>query len=119
MKNANGAEALRRRIEVERAASARGRPRYSEELKDAVLTLVAQPGWSVGRVSGAVGLAEAVIYRWSRRRGKRMASPKLTRVKVVLDAPAETRTFSIELATGAKIVGLTWSEVAMLVRGER
>lgn len=119
MENSSKVQALRRQVEAKRAASKGGRPRYPEELKEAVLALVAEPGWGATRVSAAVGLAESIIYRWSRSRGRRKTSSKLWRVEVVPEARTEARTFDVELAAGAKIVGLTWSEVTMLVRGER
>ncbi len=119
MKKQSKVEALRRRVETERAASTGVWPRYSEKLKRDVVALADEPGWSLARASKAVGLACSIVQRWSRKAHLQAGTPKLQRVEVVTAADVQTRTFELEFASGARIVGLTWSEVTSLIRGDR
>jgi transposase-like protein len=119
MKKRHKAEALRRRVEAERAASTGVWPRYSEELKRDVVALANEPGWSLARASKAAGLACSIVQRWSRKAHVQAGTPRLQRVKVVTAANVQTRTFALEFASGARVAGLTWSEVTSLVRGDR
>ncbi len=112
-------EALRRRVEAERATSTGAWPRYSGELKQVVVALADEPGWSMASTSKAVGLACSVVQRWSRKALPQAGTPELQRVEVVTATDVQTRTFEIEFASGARVVGLTWCEVTSLVRGDR
>lgn len=124
MKQESVVVALRRQVEQERSAGLRGKRAYSAELKRRVMALVRQAGWGPARVSRELGLAESVLYRWSRQapsRSSRVSKStrvKLTRVEVV--SPRESaRTFALEFASGAKVVGLTLEELSVLLGSKR
>jgi|SRR5690606_33906581 len=119
MKKQRKVEALRRRVEAERAASTGVWARYSEDLKQDVVALAGEPGWSLASASKAVGLACSIVQRWSRKAHLQAGTPKLQRVEVVTATAVQTRTFELEFASGARVAGLTWSEVTSLVRGDR
>lgn len=123
-------EALKRRVQQERETSGGSRARFSNELKREVAELLNTRGWGHRRVSKALGLSESSIHRWAEKvapRAKnqqRAVEPKFKRATIVkVDArravaPATRGTLCLEFPCGARVTGLTISQVAELMRGQ-
>jgi transposase-like protein len=124
-------EALKRRVQQERElSSGRRRPRFSKALKQEVVALLNTRGWGHRRVSKALGLSESSIHRWAEKlspRGKngRQTTTSFKRVAVVdakatksQHAESSDGSLCLELAGGARVTGLTLSQVAELLRGQ-
>ena len=120
-------EALKRRVQQERGTAGRGRPRFSNELKREVALLLNMRGWGHRRVSKALGLSESSIHRWAEKfapRAKNVRDVGRAKFKkaAIVDNDEKQATSStvealcLELPCGARVTGLTLSQVADLMR---
>lgn len=123
MKKSNAVRALRRRIEREREGAKPRRVRFSDEVRQEVLGLLARPEWSQERLAEALGVAPSMLYRWTRQSQPHVeggvakrARARLRRVQVVEPAqPESAGSLELELRSGAKVCGLTLEQVARLL----
>jgi len=122
-------KALKRRVQQERElSSSKRRPRFSKALKQEVVALLSTRGWGHRRVSKALGLSESSIHRWAeklspRRKKKCQTTTPFKRVAVMgakatksQHAESSDSSLCLELAGGARVTGLTLSQVAELMR---
>lgn len=121
-------EALKRRVQQERETSGKTRPRFSDGLKREVTALLGTRGWSHRRVSEALGLSESSIHRWAERfapraaRQRNVASPSFKKASIVSSdvqrvTSSANGTLCLEFPCGARVTGLTLSQVADLMKG--
>lgn len=121
-------EALKRRVHQERETSERGRPRFSDGLKRDVAALLGTRGWGHRRVSKALGLSESSIHRWAERFAPRVTkqrdvAPGFKKAAIVgsddkRTSPVTRAMLCLEFPCGARVTGLTLSQVAELMKGQ-
>lgn len=121
-------EALKRRVQQEREASGKSRPRFSKELKREVAELLNTRGWGHRRVSKALGLSESSIHRWAEKFAPRIKNhlranaSDFKKVAIVetkakrVTPEATVGALCLELPCGSRVTGLTLAQVAELMR---
>jgi hypothetical protein len=111
-------------LAVQAARAGQRRGRFSAELKRAVGAYCAErraagAGWS--ELVADLALGENQLRDWSG--GGRRGVPKLRRVRVIAgpgpSAPASGMGLCLELPGGARVVGLSAADVAVVLRGLR
>jgi hypothetical protein len=122
MKNQKEVTALRRRVNREREAAGARRVRFSEELRRDVLAVLARRTWRREPLAKAVGLAPSVVHRWARKPPDERCvqhprkSAGLKRVQIVRASASDcVESLELELASGARVRGLTLEQLAWLM----
>jgi len=109
-------EALRRRVETERAATKSGRVKFSPELKQDIVALVGHPDWGPTRVTRALSLSDSALHRW-RQEASGKPEPKMTPVVVTPDKDKSETRLVLEFPNGAKVSGLKLQDLERLLGG--
>lgn len=112
MKDDQRVKALRRRVNAEREAASGARVRFSEKLRADVSALLRGGDWGGTRLGEALGLSPSLVDRWSK--GAKRASGRLRRVTVTAAVEAEAE-LSLEFPSGARVRGLTMTQLAQLL----
>lgn len=112
-------EALRRRLEAERAARKNGgRNLFSDALRAEVVALLEHPDWGPTKVKQALKLSNSLLYRW-RREARASGTPQMKRVTVTETPSSPASQLTLELPNGARVYGLTLPDVVTLMWGKR
>ena len=125
MDNQETIEALRRRIEAERAACAPNRVKYSDGIRREVLSQMKRMGWGANRMGNELGVACSVLSRWvqladdrgRRPRSRSSRSRKMVKVALLGGVSPAGEGFVLEFPSGAKVSGLSYEQVKDLTRG--